>query len=184
MPLIYKDNVAPINLHNYIRIQNVNTGTYLPVIYDSPQAIGNSRRAKTFTFELPQLSTQTLVNDLLNGLMQVSTQGYGSQEAIRPINELTLLSGSIDNTADKMVIWDASTNTHRYVTPAMVNAPEVFRNNGVLTGFVEASGDNLAAGGYGFTANPAQYFTPATPTASASYDLSFTDKNFKFLPSS
>ena len=138
MPLIYKDNVVPINLHNYIRIQNVNTGTYIPVIYDSPQVIGNSRRAKSFTFQLPQLATQTLVNDLPNGLVQVSSQGYGTEEAIRPINELTLLSGSIDNTADKMVIWDASTNTHRYVTPAMVNAPEVFRNNGVLTGVAPA----------------------------------------------
>jgi hypothetical protein len=35
-------------------------------------------------------------------------------------------------------------------------------NNGVLTGFIDVSG--AAAAGYGFTANPAQYFTPTTPT--------------------
>ena len=52
-------------------------------------------------------------------------------------------------------------------------------NNGILTGFVDVSGTALATGGYGFTANPSQYFTPATPTAPSSYDLSFNKKNFK-----
>lgn len=52
-------------------------------------------------------------------------------------------------------------------------------NNGVLTGFVDVSGAALAAGGYGFTPRPADYFTPATPTAPSSYDLSFNDKKFK-----
>lgn len=47
-------------------------------------------------------------------------------------------------------------------------------NNGVLTGFIDAST------GYGFTANPAQYYTPANPQAPTSYDLAFTDKNYKF----
>jgi hypothetical protein len=34
----------------------------------------------------------------------------------------------------------------------------------VLTGFVDASGAALSSGGYGFTANPNDYFIPATPT--------------------
>jgi hypothetical protein len=34
-------------------------------------------------------------------------------------------------------------------------------NNGVLTGVVDA---NVGLGGYGFTANPNQYFTPSTPS--------------------
>ncbi|WP_316634041.1 carboxypeptidase regulatory-like domain-containing protein [uncultured Flavobacterium sp.] len=52
-------------------------------------------------------------------------------------------------------------------------------NNGVLTGFVDVSGAALVAGGYGFTPKPGNYFTPTTPTAPSSYDLSFNDKKFK-----
>ena len=52
-------------------------------------------------------------------------------------------------------------------------------NNGVLTGVVDVSGADVYTKGYGFTANPAQYFTPPTPTAPSSYDLSFNKKNFK-----
>jgi hypothetical protein len=53
-------------------------------------------------------------------------------------------------------------------------------NNGVLTGFVDVSGAALAAGGYGFTPRPADYFTPATPTLPSTFDLAFTDKKFKY----
>jgi hypothetical protein len=35
----------------------------------------------------------------------------------------------------------------------------------VLTGFVDVSGAALASGGYGFTANPNDYFIPTTPTS-------------------
>ncbi|KQB43622.1 TonB-dependent receptor [Flavobacterium aquidurense] len=52
-------------------------------------------------------------------------------------------------------------------------------NNGVLTGVVDVSGAALVAGGYGFTANPSKYFTPATPTAPSTFDLSFNEKKFK-----
>jgi hypothetical protein len=51
-------------------------------------------------------------------------------------------------------------------------------NNGVLTGFIDVSG--TAAAGYGFTANPQQYFTPSTPTLPSTFDLAFTDPNYKF----
>lgn len=53
-------------------------------------------------------------------------------------------------------------------------------NNGVLTGFVDVSGAALAAGGYGFTPRPAEYFTPSTPTLPSTFDLAFTDKKFKY----
>lgn len=53
-------------------------------------------------------------------------------------------------------------------------------NNGVLTGFVDVSDAAVGTGGYGFTANPAQYFTPATPTLPSTFDLAFTDTNYKF----
>jgi hypothetical protein len=51
-------------------------------------------------------------------------------------------------------------------------------NNGVLTGFIDVSG--TAAAGYGFTSNPAKYFTPSTPTLPTTFDLAFTDQNYKF----
>ncbi|MGO4905417.1 carboxypeptidase regulatory-like domain-containing protein [Flavobacterium sp. W20_MBD1_R3] len=53
-------------------------------------------------------------------------------------------------------------------------------NNGVLTGFVDVSGATLAAGGYGFTPNPNDYFIPETPTLPTTFELAFTDKKFKF----
>lgn len=64
-------------------------------------------------------------------------------------------------------------------------APSVFLsnaigNNGVLTGFVDVSGAAIAAGGYGFTPNPNDYFIPATPTLPSTFELAFTDKKFKF----
>ena len=51
-------------------------------------------------------------------------------------------------------------------------------NNGVLTGFIDVSGS--AAAGYGFTANPEKYFIPSTPTLPSTFDLAFTDPNYKF----
>ena len=51
-------------------------------------------------------------------------------------------------------------------------------NNGVLTGFVDVSG--AAAANYGFTANPNQYFIPSTPTLPSTFDLAFTDQNYRF----
>jgi len=51
-------------------------------------------------------------------------------------------------------------------------------NNGVLTGFIDVSG--AAASKYGFTANPNQYFIPSTPTLPSTFDLAFTDPNYKF----
>ena len=52
-------------------------------------------------------------------------------------------------------------------------------NNGVLTGVIDRTGPDVISGGYGFTPRPADYFTPATPTAPSSYDLSFNNKKFK-----
>ena len=51
-------------------------------------------------------------------------------------------------------------------------------NNGVLTGFIDVSGS--AAAGYGFTTNPNQYFIPQTPTLPSTFDLAFTNPNYKF----
>jgi hypothetical protein len=51
-------------------------------------------------------------------------------------------------------------------------------NNGVLTGFIDVSG--AAANAFGFTADPNKYFIPSTPTLPSTFDLAFTDPNFKF----
>lgn len=64
--------------------------------------------------------------------------------------------------------------------PPLVFLSNAIGNNGVLTGSVDASDANVGLGGYGFTANPNQYFTPATPTLPSSIDLAFTDKKYKF----
>ena len=51
-------------------------------------------------------------------------------------------------------------------------------NNGRLTGFIDVSG--AGAAGYGFTANPNQYFIPSTPTLPSTFDLALTEENYKF----
>jgi hypothetical protein len=51
-------------------------------------------------------------------------------------------------------------------------------NNGVLTGYIDS--DNKGVTKYGFTANPGQYYIPSTPTLPSTFDLAFTDKNYKF----
>ena len=51
-------------------------------------------------------------------------------------------------------------------------------NNGVLTGYIDVSG--AAATKYGFTADPNKYFIPSTPTLPSTFDLAFTEENYKF----
>ncbi|MFZ9980809.1 MAG: carboxypeptidase regulatory-like domain-containing protein [Cyclobacteriaceae bacterium] len=51
-------------------------------------------------------------------------------------------------------------------------------NNGVLTGFIDVSGN--AAANYGFTPRPNDFFIPQTPTLPSTFDLAFTDPNYKF----
>jgi hypothetical protein len=64
--------------------------------------------------------------------------------------------------------------------PPLVFLSNAIGNNGVLTGFIDVSGADLVNGGYGFTANPGQYFTPSTPQLPSTFDLAFTAKDFKF----
>ena len=64
--------------------------------------------------------------------------------------------------------------------PPLVFLSNAIGNNGVLTGFIDVSGADLVNGGYGFTATPGQYFTPSTPQLPSTFDLAFTDKDFKF----
>jgi hypothetical protein len=51
-------------------------------------------------------------------------------------------------------------------------------NNGVLTGYIDS--DNRGTTKYGFTANPGQYYIPSTPTLPSTFDLAFTNENYKF----
>ena len=64
--------------------------------------------------------------------------------------------------------------------PPLVFLSNAIGNNGVLTGLVDATNENVGPAGLGFTVNPSQYFTPTTPTLPATIDLAFTDKNYKF----
>ena len=64
--------------------------------------------------------------------------------------------------------------------PPLVFLSNAIGNNGVLTGIVDVSDAAVGTGGYGFTTNPNQYFTPATPTLPSTFDLAFTDKKYKF----
>jgi hypothetical protein len=83
-------------------------------------------------------------------------------------------------------LYDDSTTQFRGGTgiftgrPPAVFLSNAVGNNGVLTGFVDASGAALTAGGYGFTPNPQQYFTPAVATLPSTIELALTDSNFKF----
>lgn len=64
--------------------------------------------------------------------------------------------------------------------PPYVFVSNQIGNNGVLTGFIDDS--NPALPNYGFTQNPAQYFIPANAATAipASFDLAFTETNYKF----
>jgi hypothetical protein len=64
--------------------------------------------------------------------------------------------------------------------PPLVFLSNAIGNNGILTGLVDESDVKVGQGGYGFTADPNKYFTPATPTLPSSIDLAFTDKKYKF----
>jgi hypothetical protein len=62
--------------------------------------------------------------------------------------------------------------------PPYVFVSNQIGNNGVLTGYIDVSG--AAATKYGFTADPNKYFIPSTPTLPSTFDLAFTDENYKF----
>jgi hypothetical protein len=64
--------------------------------------------------------------------------------------------------------------------PPYVYLSNAIGNNGILTGLVDDNGASVGANGHGFTTNPAQYFTPATPTLPPTYELAVTAKNYKF----
>ncbi len=62
--------------------------------------------------------------------------------------------------------------------PPMVFLSNAIGGNGVLTGFVDVSGDDVRNGGYGFTPNTSQ-FIPSTPTLPTTFDLAITKKDFQ-----
>jgi hypothetical protein len=58
--------------------------------------------------------------------------------------------------------------------PPYVMLSNAVGNNGVLTGFIDAQS------GFGFTANPGQYHTPANAQAPSTFDIAVTDRDYKF----
>ena len=63
--------------------------------------------------------------------------------------------------------------------PPMVFLSNSIGNNGVLTGFIDAIGDDVANGNYAFTTNQSTYI-PNTPTLPSTFDLALTAKDYKF----
>lgn len=63
--------------------------------------------------------------------------------------------------------------------PPMVFLSNAIGNNGVLTGFIDAIGDEVVTGNYAFTPNQATYI-PTTPTLPSTFDLALTAQNYKF----
>lgn len=63
------------------------------------------------------VTASTVVTDLANGLANVNSGTGGSEDMIRPVNELSVLSGVVDIVNDKVLLYDASTSTHVSVTP-------------------------------------------------------------------
>jgi Carboxypeptidase regulatory-like domain len=61
--------------------------------------------------------------------------------------------------------------------PPYVWLSNTIGNNGVLTGFIDRSGNNTLQ--HKFTNEP-QVFTPATPTLPSTFDIAATDNNYKF----
>jgi hypothetical protein len=116
------------------------------------------------------------------------------------VSDLSFLDGQQFNTGDMAeqqflfeprmgFNWDVNGNGNTQLRggsgiftgrPPLVFLSNAVGNNGVLTGFIDVSGAALAAGGYGFTPNPNEYFIPDTPTLPSTFDLAFTDRNFKF----
>jgi hypothetical protein len=116
------------------------------------------------------------------------------------VNTLTFANGEKFNTGDMpgtQVVFEPRVGFNLDVTgeattqvrggtgiftgrPPAVFMSNAIGNNGILTGFIDVSGAAIAAGGFGFTPNPADYFTPKTATLPTQIDLAFTQKNFKF----
>ena len=135
-PSLNRNYVTDADTVDINNLSGINTGdqTSIAGITGTKAQYNTSLTDSDFLFAgdiaLPPLVS---VTDLTDGTVEINS-GYSVQGAIRPINELPLLSGNIDNTSDKLVLYDASTNSHVFVTPAIVNAPEIFRNNGTLSG--------------------------------------------------
>ncbi|MFM7195977.1 MAG: carboxypeptidase regulatory-like domain-containing protein [Bacteroidota bacterium] len=116
----------------------------------------------------------------------------------KTVTDLTFANGEKFNTGNlpkRQVLWEPRvafnwSNDAQYRTqirggtgvftgrPPYVFVSNQVGNNGVLTGFIDVSG--AAAANYGFTANPNEYFIPSTPTLPSTFDLAFTDPNYKF----
>jgi hypothetical protein len=83
------------------------------------------------------VDSQGSVTELANGTAETVLNGVVVQ-SVRPANELNTLTGSLDTTADRIHIYDASTGEEVWTTASVISAPEVFRNNGVLLGVAPA----------------------------------------------
>jgi hypothetical protein len=63
------------------------------------------------------VGTTVVLTDLANGVVSINAGLGGTQEAIRPITELTDIVGDVALALDRIVIWDQNTGTHTKIAP-------------------------------------------------------------------
>ena len=121
-----------------------------------------------------------LENPMVNGLTFAKGEKFNTGDM--PDTQYLLeprVGFNLDVTGDSNTLLRGGSGVFTGRAPS-VYLSNAIGNNGILTGFVDVSGANVAAGGYGFTPNPNDYFIPSTPTLPSTVELAFTDKKFKF----
>ena len=121
-----------------------------------------------------------LENPMVNGLTFAKGEKFNTGDM--PDTQYLLeprVGFNLDVTGDSNTLLRGGSGVFTGRAPSVYLSNAV-GNNGILTGFVDVSGANVAAGGYGFTPNPNDYFIPSTPTLPSTVELAFTDKKFKF----
>ena len=121
-----------------------------------------------------------LENPMVNGLTFAKGEKFNTGDM--PDTQYLLeprVGFNLDVTGDSNTLLRGGSGVFTGRAPS-VYLSNAIGNNGILTGFVDVSGANVTAGGYGFTPNPNDYFIPSTPTLPSTVELAFTDKKFKF----
>ena len=115
-------------------------GMELEVINSNGEAFTHSdgksasiHQARKVTLDASTFGKVVTLTDLSNGTLEINNNAGSVQTAVRPGNELNYI-GTLDTTADRVHIYDASTGNEMWTRVSDINAPEVFRSPTPLTG--------------------------------------------------